>query len=178
MGPAKASEVTSREAEVLALLARHLTNVEIADALHISVRTVESHVSALLRKLHYRDRRSLARHAERPAGTPGRSALHSWPSALTPLIGRSAERAALASAITEHRMVTVTGPGGVGKTRLTLNVTAELAGERRDGAWFVDLVKVTDPAMVVAAIADTIGVPEQRSVSLESALMASLAERD
>src|SRR5262245_43294369 len=82
VGPAKASEVTSREAEVWPLLTRHLTNVEIADALHISVRTVESHVSALLRKLHYRDRRSLARHAEQPAGTAERSALHSWPSAL------------------------------------------------------------------------------------------------
>jgi predicted ATPase/DNA-binding CsgD family transcriptional regulator len=178
VGAAKASEVTAREAEVLTLLTRHLTNVEIADALSISVRTVESHVSALLRKLHYRDRRSLARHADQPAGAPERSALHSWPSAVTPLIGRSAERAALASAIAEHRMVTVTGPGGVGKTRLTLSVAAEIARERRDGAWFVDLVKVTDPATVVAAIADTIGVPEQRSISIESALVASLGERD
>jgi predicted ATPase/DNA-binding CsgD family transcriptional regulator len=178
VGAAKASEVTAREAEVLTLLTRHLTNVEIADALSISVRTVESHVSALLRKLHYRDRRSLARHADQPAGAPERSALHSWPSAVTPLIGRSAERAALASAIAEHPMVTVTGPGGVGKTRLTLSVAAEIARERRDGAWFVDLVKVTDPATVVAAIADTIGVPEQRSISIESALVASLGERD
>ena len=59
----KESAVTAREAEVLALLARHLTNAQIADTLFISVRTVESHVSALLRKLDHPDRRSLARHA-------------------------------------------------------------------------------------------------------------------
>ncbi len=57
-------EVTAREAEVLALIARHLTNAQIADALFISTRTVESHVSAMLRKLQLPDRRSLARHAE------------------------------------------------------------------------------------------------------------------
>jgi len=55
--------VTAREAEVLALIARHLTNVQIAEALFISQRTVESHVSAMLRKLQLPDRRSLARHA-------------------------------------------------------------------------------------------------------------------
>ena len=75
-------------------------------------------------------------------------------------------------------MVTATGPGGVGKTRLALSVAAEIAPDRRDGAWFVDLVQVTDPAMVVAAIAETVGVPEQRSISVDVALVASLAERD
>jgi predicted ATPase/DNA-binding CsgD family transcriptional regulator len=176
--PAKGSAVTTREAEVLALLAQHLTNAQIADALYISVRTVESHVSALLRKLHYRDRRSLARHADFEASAAGKRTLHHWPSPVTPLIGRSAERAALAIAIAEHRMVTVTGPGGIGKTRLALSVAADVASERRHGAWFVDLVRVTDPAMVVAAIADTVGVPEQRSASVGSALMATLAEAD
>ena len=85
------------------------------------------------------------------------------PSPVTPFIGRTAERAALAAALAEHRMVTATGPGGVGKTRLALSVAAELAPARRDGAWFVDLVHVTDPAMVAAAVAETVGVPEQRT---------------
>ena len=75
LGAAKNAEVTAREAEVLALIARHLTNAQIAEALFISRRTVETHVSALLRKLQLPDRRSLARHAEAIPGlavTPGR----------------------------------------------------------------------------------------------------------
>ena len=67
-GPVRGAEVTAREAEILALIARHLTNAQIADALFISTRTVESHVSAMLRKLQLPDRRSLARHA---AAMPG-----------------------------------------------------------------------------------------------------------
>jgi len=178
VGAAKNAEVTSREAEVLALIARHLTNAQIADALFISTRTVETHVSALLRKLQLPDRRSLARHAETFPGLivmPGRRAL---PAPVTSFIGRTAERAALAATLADHRMVTATGPGGVGKTRLALSVAADIAPSHRDGAWFVDLVQVTDPAMVTAAVAETVGVPEQRSASVDIALVASLADRD
>src|SRR5215813_14597775 len=153
VGAATHAEVTAREAEVLALIARHLTNAQIGDALFISTRTVESHVSSLLRKLRLPDRRSLARLAEAIPGlvvTPGRRAL---PVPVTSFIGRTAERAALMAELGEHRMVTATGPGGVGKTRLALNVAAEASQERRDGVWFVDLVHETDLAMVAAAVA-------------------------
>ena len=178
VGAAKNAEVTAREAEVLALIARHLTNAQIAEALFISRRTVETHVSALLRKLQLPDRRSLARHAEAIPGlavTLGRRAL---PAPVTSFIGRTAERAALATALAEHRMVTATGPGGVGKTRLALSVAAEAGPERRDGVWFVDLVHESDPAMVTAAVAQAVGVPEQSTSSLDLALIAALAKRD
>jgi DNA-binding CsgD family transcriptional regulator len=176
--------LTPREAEVLALLQRRLTNAEIAEALYLSVRTVESHVSALLRKLGAEDRRSLARQV--PAVAPGghnggpgttdqsRSRL---PSPLTPFIGRAAERAALARAVREHRLVTATGPGGVGKTRLALAVGDELCDEYRDGVAFVDLVKVTDPAMVVSAVADAVGVQERAGATRDDTLVAVLADR-
>ena len=133
MGPATGTEVTAREAEVLALIARHLTNAQIADALFISTRTVESHVSAMLRKLQLPDRRSLARHAEAMPGLSSSPAGARLPLPVTPFIGRTAERAALAAALAEHRMVTATGPGGIGKTRLALSVAADLAPARRDG---------------------------------------------
>src|SRR5689334_4086339 len=178
LGAAKNAEVTAREAEVLALIARHLTNAQIAEALFISRRTVETHVSALLRKLQLPDRRSLARHAEAIPGlavTLGRRAL---PAPVTSFIGRTAERAALATALAEHRMVTATGPGGVGKTRLALSVAAEAGPERRDGVWFVDLVYESDPVMVTAAVAQAVGVPEQSTSSLDLALIAALAKRD
>ena len=178
VGRAKGPDVTAREAEVLALIGRHLTNAQIAEALFISVRTVESHVSALLRKLELPDRRSLARYHDAEAGARVRTGRSMLPTPVTPFIGRAAERAALAAALAEHRMVTATGPGGVGKTRLALSVAAEIAPVRRDGVWFVDLVHVTDPAMVIATVAETVGVPEQRAASIDVALVASLAERD
>jgi len=177
-GPVESVEVTAREHEVLALIARHLTNAQIAEALFISQRTVESHVSAMLRKLGLPDRRSLARHAGTVPGLVVRSGRRRLPVPVTPFIGRAAERAALATALGEQRLVTATGPGGVGKTRLALSVAGDLAPARRDGAWFVDLVHITDPAMVTAVVAETVGVPEQRTTSVERALVAALAGRD
>lgn len=178
MGPAVGAELTAREAEVLALIARHLTNAQIAEILVISQRTVESHVSSMLRKLQLPDRRSLARHAGSPSGTAVRSGSRGLPLPATPLIGRSGERAALVAKLAEHRMVTATGPGGIGKTRLALTVAEELAASRRDGAWFTDLVHVTDPAMVPTAVAETVGVVEHRTTSVDHTLVAALADRE
>ena len=178
VGPVKGGEITAREAEILALIARHLTNAQIAKALFISTRTVESHVSAMLRKLHLPDRRSLARHAEAMPGLLVKSGGRSLPVAATPFIGRMGERTALTTALAEHRLVTATGPGGIGKTRLALSVAADVAPTRRDGVWFVDLIHVTDPAMVTAAVAETVGVPEQRTTSVDRALVAVLAPSD
>ena len=178
VGPVRGAEVTAREAEILALIARHLTNAQIADALFISTRTVESHVSAMLRKLQLPDRRSLARHAEAMPGLLVKSGSRGLPVPVTPFIGRTGERAALAAALAGHRLVTATGPGGIGKTRLALSVAAEVAPARREGVWFVDLIHVTDPAMVTAAVAETVGVPEQRTTSVGRALVAALAASD
>src|SRR5262245_18252621 len=89
------TEITAREAEVLALVGEHLTNAEIAEARVISVRTVESHVAALLRKLNVPDRRSLARSATVDQGPP-RGTL---PAPATPFLGRAAERAELTQAL-------------------------------------------------------------------------------
>ncbi len=170
-GPAGA--VSTREQEVLDLLSRHLTNVQIADTLSISVRTVESHVSSLLRKLQLNDRRSLAR----AAAVSGTRAARPLPHAATSFVGREAERRALVDAIGRHRMVTAIGPGGVGKTRLVLRVAAEVAGQFADGVVFVDLVHVSDPSMVAAAIAEACEVPERHGTSVEAALTASLSRR-
>ncbi len=166
--------VTAREAEVLALLGRHLTNAEIAQTLFISVRTVESHVAALLRKHQVPDRRSLARLAA-TASAPVRGAL---PVPVTPFLGRASERAELSAALAGHRLVTAVGPGGIGKTRLAISVASDFAAQRRDGVWFVDLVRVTDPAAVVPALAEAVHVAEQRAASAEAAVVASLARRD
>jgi DNA-binding CsgD family transcriptional regulator len=112
--------VTARESEVLALLGRHLTNAQIAEALFISVRTVESHVAALLHKYQVPDRRSLARLVVVAGGAPTHGGL---PVPVTAFLGRVAERAELSEALAGHRLVTAVGPGGVGKTRLALPLT-------------------------------------------------------
>jgi predicted ATPase/DNA-binding CsgD family transcriptional regulator len=168
------SEVTAREAEVLALVGQHLTNAQIAEALVISVRTVESHVATLIRKFNVSDRRGLARHAAADRG-PRRGTL---PVPATAFLGRAVERAELREALAGQRLVTAVGPGGIGKTRLAISVAADVAPQHPDGVWFVDLVRVEDPAAVTAAVAEVVGVPEQMALSPEAALVASLARRD
>ncbi|GAA3384738.1 ATP-binding protein [Cryptosporangium minutisporangium] len=169
--PPSLAGVSAREAEVLAGVGEHLTNAEIAARLHISVRTVESHVSSLLRKLGAGDRRELAASSPRRRGTV-------LPSSLTPLVGRAAERAAIVAALQEHRLVTAVGPGGIGKTRLALAVAAELADGFPDDAWYVDLVPVTDHTMVAPAMAYLLGLGEQPGRSAEETVLTWLADRE
>jgi len=170
--------VSAREAEVLTLVGEHRSNAEISAQLFISVRTVETHVSSLLRKLGVGDRRGLAALAGESARAEQASqALAGLPSPLNPFIGRARERAELRDAIGAHRQVTAVGPGGVGKTRLALAVAADLAGDFADGVWFVDLVPVTDPAMAGSAVAAALGLGEQQGRSIDDSVLAALADR-
>ncbi|GAA3250511.1 hypothetical protein GCM10020216_083320 [Nonomuraea helvata] len=170
-------DISPREAEVLELVRAHLSNAEIAARLCISVRTVESHVSSLLRKLEVPDRRALAQRAPEPVGTGPSRPAPVLPAPLTSFIGRVSERAVLTEMLKEHRQVTAVGPGGVGKTRLALAVAAEAAGEYSDGVWFVDLVPVTDAGMVAAAVAGALGLGEQPGHGMTESVLAALADR-
>ncbi|HVE97674.1 MAG TPA: hypothetical protein VNA12_00655 [Mycobacteriales bacterium] len=86
-------------------------------------------------------------------------ATHNLPEQAAPFIGREAELAGLVDAVRAHRLVTLTGFGGMGKTRLALQAAAELVGDPDVGAvWFVDLSAVTDPALVPARVAEAVGV--------------------
>jgi predicted ATPase/DNA-binding CsgD family transcriptional regulator len=173
-------EISAREAEVLALLGEHLSNAEIGAKLYISARTVESHVSSLLRKLDVPDRRALAQRASERARAERSHPAPDLPTPLTSFIGRVRERAELTGMIKVHRQVTAVGPGGVGKTRLALAVAADAAGEYADGVWFVDLVPVADPGMyaVAAAVAGALGLGEQPGRGMDESVLAALADRD
>ena len=79
------------------------------------------------------------------------------PRQVTSFVGRDGEVAELAGLVRSHDLVTLTGVGGVGKTRLAVQVAAELAGEFPDGVWLVELAPVGDPAAVAEAVATAWG---------------------
>jgi predicted ATPase len=76
-----------------------------------------------------------------------------------------------------HRLVTVTGPGGSGKTRLAVEVARRLAGRFEDGVWLVELAQIDDPSLVAAAVASVLGLPEHRSLSMAEAVAAGAGRR-
>jgi predicted ATPase/class 3 adenylate cyclase len=82
------------------------------------------------------------------------------PVAVSPLLGREREVAELVELLGDHRLVTVTGPGGTGKTRLALQVAAEVVGSVSDGVFWVALGPLSDPALVSTEIAQAIGAPD------------------
>ena len=97
---------------------------------------------------------------------------HNLPSPATALIGRIAELAELRRLAAEQRLVTVTGAGGVGKTRLAQQVAAELVDRFPDGVWWVDLAAVVDPDRVGDAVAVAAGLAEAPGRRLVDELMS------
>jgi predicted ATPase len=97
--------------------------------------------------------------------------------ATTSLIGRESEVAELQAAVKVHRLVTLTGVGGVGKTRLALEVAARVADEFPDGVWFFDLAAVADPAAVPDAVAAVLGIIQQPGKSVADSVAAALEGR-
>jgi predicted ATPase len=97
--------------------------------------------------------------------------------ATTSLIGRGSDVSEIAAAVRSHRLVTLTGVGGVGKTRLALEVAAKLADEFPDGVWFIELAAVTDPAAVPDAAAAVLGITQQPGKTVIESVAAALEGR-
>jgi predicted ATPase/class 3 adenylate cyclase len=105
--------------------------------------------------------------------------LHNLPIQPTPLLGREEQLAALVAWLRRDnvRLVTVTGPGGIGKTRLALQVAVELIEAFADGVWFVRLSRLVDPSLVVPTIAQTLGLKEAGSQPIAELLRTHLADQ-
>ena len=103
--------------------------------------------------------------------------VHGFPAVLTSFIGRAGPAREVAGLLEEHRLVTVTGPGGVGKTRLAGQVARAVAGRFADGAWLAELAPVQDPAQVPAVVAAALRVREQPGVPAAQALARVLARQ-
>ena len=99
------------------------------------------------------------------------------PQQLNSFVGREDLVAEVAELVRSNRLVTLSGVGGVGKTRLAVEVGAELAGELPDGVWMVELAPVGEPASVPAAIATALGITPQGDAALIDTVADALAGR-
>ncbi|MCW2587915.1 MAG: putative ATPase, partial [Mycobacterium sp.] len=95
----------------------------------------------------------------------------------TSFVGRESELAELTTALMEHRLVTLTGVGGVGKTRLALEVAVRAAHDYPDGVFVIELAAVGDPAAVPDATAAVLGITQQAGMSLADSVAAALEGR-
>ncbi len=105
------------------------------------------------------------------------SAAEHLPVQLTSFIGRDAEIDGVRRILADDRLVTLTGAGGAGKTRLAIQVAGQLAAEFDDGAWYVDLAPITDPDLVPVATAGALGLADQPSRSTTDTLIRFVGDR-
>ena len=103
--------------------------------------------------------------------------MYGFPAALTSFVGRDGPVCEVAGLLEQRRLVTVTGPGGSGKTRLAAEVARRAAGRCADGTWLAELAPVADPALVSSVVAAALGVREQPGVPAAEAVARVLARR-
>jgi predicted ATPase/class 3 adenylate cyclase len=99
------------------------------------------------------------------------------PAQVSSFIGRQSEVSRVGAALGDSRVVTITGVGGVGKTRLAIQVAADLLPRYREGAWLVELAPVRDPAGVVEAVATVFHLATRSGQSLEDSLIEALSQK-
>jgi predicted ATPase/DNA-binding CsgD family transcriptional regulator len=169
--------LTRREREVLAWLAQGLTAPEIAEKLVIAVSSVKYHIQHIYGKLGVNGRRQAVARARglgllsqaagpataAPAATGPAWPRHNLPLPLSRLIGREPELDELEKLLADTngqavRLVTLVGPGGVGKTRLALALAHQALADHRDGVWLVELAPLTDANLLVSTVAAALGL--------------------
>jgi len=188
--------LTRRERDVLYLLAQGLSGPEIAEKLTLAVSSVKWHSKHLYAKLEVNSKKQAIARAHElgllgaPPGAPVSGSpqtapspatepesRHNLPLQVTRFFGREGEVAQLIELLGENRLVTLTGSGGVGKTRLSLRTAEEVLADFSDGVWIVELAPLADPAQVAPQIATTLGVRDEPGRPILDTLTNRLRER-
>jgi predicted ATPase/class 3 adenylate cyclase/DNA-binding CsgD family transcriptional regulator len=112
-----------------------------------------------------------------PPRTTSTVAAHNLPIQLTNFVGRRAEMENLRNALASNRLVTLTGAGGSGKTRLAVHVAAQVVAEFSDGVWCVDLAPITNADVVPVTAARALGLPDQPGRSTMETLLRFVRDR-
>jgi predicted ATPase/DNA-binding CsgD family transcriptional regulator/Tfp pilus assembly protein PilF len=190
------SVLTRREREVAALVAEGLTNRGIAQRLFISERTADGHLEHIREKLGVTSRAQVATwfvgqpHEAPVAGsrsvmdpavtvlstrhTARGTAAGNLPDGRTSFVGRDRELEELRRALGEARILTLTGAGGCGKTRLAIEAARHVQGDYPDGAWLAELAPVSEGAQVPSTVAASLGVREDPGRSFVDVIAESL----
>ena len=170
--------LTDRECDVLRRISQGFSDQEIARDLFLSINTVKWHNRNIYAKLGVKCRTQAAVYVsvlglmeEKPPDKKPSNLIkkHNLPAQISSFIGREDHIQKIKTLLGENRLVTLTGPGGVGKTRLALQVADELVGAEgyQDGAFFVELAAISSPDRIGNTILDVLGiqtVPDQPTV--------------
>ena len=163
-GKACADSLTWREQDVLMLLAERLTNHEIADRLHLAESTVKDYVGSIISKLYVKNRREAVERAKAMGLLDSeRKTAEKPPTSLpierTPFIGRRDELMKIMQYLGETRLLTLVGPGGIGKTRLAVKAAEGTANDFKNGVFFVALAPIHKPEHILQKIAEALKFP-------------------
>jgi predicted ATPase/class 3 adenylate cyclase/DNA-binding CsgD family transcriptional regulator len=117
------------------------------------------------------------RNAFPPLRTTDAAAAHELPTQLTSFVGRTAQLAEITGRLADNRLVTLTGAGGAGKTRLAIEVAGPMGVHFSDGVCYVDLAPITHPDLVSLTVARALGLPDQPGRSITETLLRSIRDR-
>ena len=112
-----------------------------------------------------------------PLPTSKHVVAHNLPALFTSFIGRGLQLAEVRELLAQNRLVTLTGAGGAGKTRLGVEIANRLAGDYAEGVWYVDLTPITNPAVVPVAVLRALGLPDQPGHSTMDTLLRFARDR-
>jgi predicted ATPase/DNA-binding CsgD family transcriptional regulator len=178
-GPSLHSSLSARQTEIAALLVSGKSTREIALALVLSPRTVETHVAAIYNKYGVSSRVGLTRAMlASEAAVEGRSYAYASRTNLPPhrsaLVGRETDIANVVDSLHRSPLVTITGSGGIGKTRTALAVGEAIREATRDGVWLVELAPIARPSLVADAVGRALSVRGSADVPPLETLVARL----